>query len=350
MMIDAIEINDWESHKHSLLNLSETVTVILGQSHNGKSSIVRAFDWVQNNRPVSTVYFPRGNKKPNTIVSISKDDSFISRIRTKSKNYYETEDGEFKALRSGVPVQVTDFLGMTEINLQLQKDVHYMLTDTPGVRAKRLNDIAGLSEMDVAIDSVNKLHRAVNSEYQSKTEILNELEGEYKELDWVIEAQKEYADLLKLESKRNVLQDKLKYIQECLIKVYNTETQLMKLPDISALKKIADIFFIDDKLYDLEEKEANIKKRLKAMLEIEVQLSKGNLPTDKELLILDTKLAEIDRKERQVKTIKRAITSIHAYENNLLLSGGSILYIEGEEKEFMDKFDVCPFCNQSMGE
>jgi len=72
-MIDAIELKDWEGHKESVLELSDTVTVILGRSHNGKSSIIRAIDWVLNNRPVSTVYFPRGKKKPESSVSISTE-------------------------------------------------------------------------------------------------------------------------------------------------------------------------------------------------------------------------------------------------------------------------------------
>ncbi len=349
-MIDTIELNDWESHKHTILELSETVTVILGQSHNGKSSIVRAFDWVQNNRPVSTSYFPRGKKKPKSIVSILKDESFISRVRTKSKNYYETKDGEFKALRSGVPVQVTDFLGMTEINLQLQKDVHYMLTDTPGVRAKRLNDIAGLSEMDKAIDAVNSMHRSVQSEYNIKTETLNELEGEYKELDWVDKAQSDYQIIIDQQQSLFELRTGFIHIETALRKVLLIKKEMDKLPNVNAIPDIETIFDRDDELIKLEIIESNIVNRLNALSEVEKRLKDINLPDEEELTILDAKLAEFSSKKQQIKDINVMIRYIDSVDDDLVVSKGVVGRLMSKEKSFMEQFDVCPFCNQSMGE
>jgi len=387
-MIDAIELKDWEGHKESILELSDTVTVILGKSHNGKSSIVRAIDWVLNNRPVSTVYFPRGNKKPESTVSISTDEGFISRIRNKKKNYYETDDGIFTALRSGVPDEVKDFLGMTEINLQLQKDVHYMLTDTPGKRAKRLNEIAGLSEMDKAMESINKLHRAVKTQYDAKVMVLKDHKDDLHELDWVTKAEKDFEQLEKLDKKSKELSAHIDKADFVIDKIETIRGQQNRLPDTTALKPIKVINELDDHLYGLDVKIDNIKKRLRMISKLEQEIKDVNLPDDDEFQNLHTKNAELSVLKNKCKFLNLTLNKINDISYELILAkdrinlhtknvellvfkdkaiilNENILTIDNltyelgiakneikihelERDKFMDKFSICPFCKQEI--
>ena len=347
-MIDAIELKDWEGHKESILELSDTVTVILGKSHNGKSSIVRAIDWVLNNRPVSTVYFPRGNKKPESTVSISTDEGFISRIRNKKKNYYETDDGIFTALRSGVPDEVKDFLGMTEINLQLQKDVHYMLTDTPGKRAKRLNEIAGLSEMDKAMESINKLHRAVKTQYDAKVMVLKDHKDDLHELDWVTKAEKDFEQLEKLDKKSKELSAHIDKADLVLNKIETIEYQQAQLPDTKALKPIHDINELDDHLYGLDVKIDNIKKRLRMISKLEQEIKDVNLPDDDEFQNLHTKNAELSTLKNKARRVNASVLKIDEVAYDLVLAEDEVKIRELEKDKFMTQFTICPFCKQEM--
>jgi len=347
-MIDAIELTDWESHEHTLIELCDTVTVILGQSHNGKSGIIRAINWVQNNDPVSTVYFPRGKKKPNTTVSISKDDSFVSRVRNKTKNYYEMEDGEFTALRSGVPDEVKSFLGMTEINTQLQKDVHFMLTDTAGQRAKRLNDIAGLAEMDIAMSAVNSRHTKVKSIFDAKTLLLGELEEKHSNLKWVLDAEKEFDVLQEIDAENAKRYEEIEQLTSFLSTLQSIDEQLQKLPDPKIKDEIEEIFKIDDHLYNLELEEEEIEKRIKTYTDCKNALNDIRLPDDSELLNLNAKSAEFGRLKQDITDIKSAIQIAAAIEQECVVKDKEILAVQQEETDFLASFSVCPFCAKPM--
>lgn len=349
-MIDAIELSDWEGHKESLLEFSDTVTVILGKSHNGKSSIIRGFDWILNNRPVSTAYFPRGKKNPESNVSISTEDGFISRIRNKKKNFYETEDGVFTALRTGVPDEVKDFLGMTEINIQLQKDVHYMLTDTPGKRAKRLNEIAGLSEMDDALEKVNKFHRLVKSQYDAKTIILNGYENDHKELEWIEKAKVEFDKLLALDKTHKDMLKHIESVDRILNNIETIEYQQSQLPDTKAIKDIDAIKVVDDSLYSIDWKVEEIEKRLKTISKLKTEISRVNLPADTEMTNLDTNAAELDSKIKVIATLKQSIRKINSLIDDSVLSNDTVQAIKTDKTIFKNSFDICPFCRQEIEE
>lgn len=347
-MIDAIELTDWEGHKHSLLELDENVTVITGKSHNGKSSIIRAIDWVLNNRPVSTAYFPRGKKKPESTVSISTEDGFISRIRNKQNNFYETDDGVFTALRSGVPDEVKDFLGMTEINLQLQKDVHFMLTDTAGKRAKQLNEIAGLSEMDTAIEKINRLHRAVNAKYDTKTTILSDLEKEYKALEWVVQAQKDLDKALAIHVKRNEILSHIEATDLVLTNIEAIEYQQSQLPNTKAIKDIDIIKEKDDECYFMEKKIEVLEKRLKIISKLKTEIRDVNLPIPDEFVNLEVKLAVFYDVQKASVDLHTLLYTMQSFEDALEIQSNRIKKIETEKKFFMEQFEVCPFCDQEM--
>ena len=50
-MIQSLQINNFQSHKYSVMELHKGVNVIIGPSDSGKTTILRALRWLVWNRP-----------------------------------------------------------------------------------------------------------------------------------------------------------------------------------------------------------------------------------------------------------------------------------------------------------
>lgn len=138
-MITRIELNNFQAHKHTVIDLDKGVNVITGETDNGKSSIVRAIRWVVEN-------YPQGIDKINSnwnedlkeplSVKLYTENGYVERIRTKDRNGYNIcKNGEkeikLDAIGKGnVPKEVTEFLNVSDVNFQYQLDPPYLLSMT----------------------------------------------------------------------------------------------------------------------------------------------------------------------------------------------------------------------------
>lgn len=344
-----MQLYDWESHADSRFDLCDGLNVVIGLSHEGKSGFVRSIDWVVNNNPIGTSYFPRGVTNPNTIVSAEfSDDSFITRNRSSRKNVYETEDGEFSALKSGVPEQVSEIFNMTELNIQLQKDVHFMLTESPGKRAKMLNEVAGLSEMDKAIDSANKLYRSTKSEYDSLTVQLSDKESKRDELSWLDKADEEFAELEKANSAVEALTDKYNKIYSVLNKIEEIDRKISELPPVDALVELEVLFSKNKKIEELNRKYNELVKRVDALIVIENAINDITLPDDNEIAKIEAVSAQIAAKENRKGAIRAAISKITVIDANIVKMDKTVSELSNQLTEYVQSYDICPFCNAEI--
>ena len=203
MSIESITIEQFQSHKKTVLELSKGLNVIWGPSDNGKSSIIRGIKWVVLNRP-SGDEFRRHNTK-NTTVTIKSDNSIIQRIRTDTKNEYKIENTIFKALKSAVPEEVSSKLNISEINIQSQHEVYFLVDKSPGQRSKILNEVAGLEIMDKVLKKTNTDIRSINADIKATNKQILEDQTNILYFDWVTKADK---TLKKLEAYQKEIENK----------------------------------------------------------------------------------------------------------------------------------------------
>ncbi len=168
MGIKYIQLQNFQGHKESELELHPGVNVVIGESDSGKSSIIRSLVWLTQNRP-SGFNFKSNFAGPNdeTIACIVfEDDSFVARVRNKLLNCYRIEDDNiFQALRSDVPDEIKEITNIRSVNIQTQHpdDQYFLLTEKPGQIAKRINAVSGLEVMDKALTEVNGQVKTVSS-------------------------------------------------------------------------------------------------------------------------------------------------------------------------------------------
>ena len=119
-MIKSVEIQNFQSHKKTVLKFDSGVNVIIGKSDVGKSAIIRALKWCIFNTPRGDGF--RSSFGGDTSVKITLDDGqTIERIRTNTQNkYILNSESEFNALNGKVPEEIENILKFTNVNLQNQ--------------------------------------------------------------------------------------------------------------------------------------------------------------------------------------------------------------------------------------
>ena len=83
-MIKSIDIENFQSHKKTRIDFDPGVNVIIGRSDSGKTSILRALNWVINNKPSGEAFIRHGNKEARASI-ILDDKHMITMIRKGKK-------------------------------------------------------------------------------------------------------------------------------------------------------------------------------------------------------------------------------------------------------------------------
>lgn len=200
-MIEKAVIQNFQSHKHTLLEFHKGMNVIVGESDSGKSAILRALIFAIKNKSIKGMSSWWGG---NTSVDIQVKEGTITRIKTeKGANVYELDDTDFVAFNKDIPEEIEKALRMDDINIQSQHDVSFLISETPGKVAAHFNKIAKLDKIDKG------LFRIQHGERDSKTGkvlftginiLKNDITYTEKEIDEKKEQLKEFEDLDQFEN------------------------------------------------------------------------------------------------------------------------------------------------------
>lgn len=164
-MLKSIGMKNFQSHKETVLELSNGLNAIFGMTNSGKSAIIRASRWLAMNLPKSTRFFRTGMKDCSVFWEL--DNCTIFRIREPDFNGYEINGSvitSFEAAGREVPREVTDALRMEAPNWHFQADGHFLLSETSGDAARILNRIVRLDEIDLSLSNLNGWNRATLGE------------------------------------------------------------------------------------------------------------------------------------------------------------------------------------------
>ena len=322
-MINSILINNFQSHKKSSIAFCDGVNVIQGVSDSGKSAIIRAILFVIINRPIGTdqiVSHFAIDKKNKIIdelsVKISTDKGTVIRRRTSNDNEYILKlpghnDNYFKAVNKCVPDEINNFFNIIDLNVQMQHDPPFLLSQSSGDVMAYINKIVRLDVIDTVLGNTESARRETNKKIKETDCEKKELEKKLEDYDWIGQAQK-LAVALDNQIKRcqNYFNDLLD--KDLEIKQYeNAKKELKSFPDI----KKANI---------LIEKIENIKIDYDLRDELEINIEKYKKVNR------DRKIFEM------VQSGKETITDIEKLENNILKVRDEHSSLKNEIEEYTD--------------
>lgn len=187
-MFKKLIVDNFQSHEHTELDFVPGVNIIVGQSTSGKTAILRAMEWVFDNRPLGIRFKSRfaSDKDPVKVSLVTQDGEVISNTKIKSTGIYNVNAFEFKGMDKSVPDMVVNTLNLTDLNVQEQLDPHFLILDSPGEVAKQLNRVIRIEEVDGWITALTQRVNTANSEKTLLNGQIIELDNQlkqYKNLD-----------------------------------------------------------------------------------------------------------------------------------------------------------------------
>lgn len=207
-MIEQLILRDFQSHHKTKITFDHRITTIVGPTDSGKSSIIRALQWLATNRPAGEA-FVRDDAEISKII-LKVDGREIRRTKGKgrnAKNTYAIDGKILKAFGGDVPSDVSTLLNITGANFQSQYDAPFWFAETPGNVSRSLNAIINLSIIDDTLASLSIRSRTASTRTAVCTEQLAGAKAEWdkqkpaKEMDRAlqkVEAQAEKARISRI--------------------------------------------------------------------------------------------------------------------------------------------------------
>ncbi len=162
MSLERIRLKGFQVHKDLTLNLSPTITTIIGPSDAGKSAILRALRWLVTNRPAGDAFI--NDEGTQCSVRLKVDGKTITRKKGKKLNEYHLAGSTLKAFGSQVPDDVGRLLNLSEINFQDQHDSPFWFSKTAAEVSRQLNQIVNLDLIDTTLANLAAGHRKAQAE------------------------------------------------------------------------------------------------------------------------------------------------------------------------------------------
>jgi len=400
-MIRKVRLRNFQSHKDTEVEFCPGVNVFIGTSDHGKSSVMRALNLVNENKPDGTAFVSSwtwdAKKKPteNAVVDITTDEGTVTRTKGVENSYSSEIDGEkveYKAFGRGSVPEVQEFLNIGELNVQKQEDNFFLFGESAGEVIRRINSYTNLDLIDQVLVNAERSVRQNRAERKRLLKNLEEnqkKEQEYEYLDTLIDL---YEKSQEYENRVGELSSEIAVLQDLVTKIDTLQEKIAALPDASRLeKRIARAEKTLSKIDPLIEEKAEIFYIYAQILKIQYAMPKNveglskkidstlSLCAKESALFIDK--SEMDGAVRHIEEIQRVLgrmlpdidfaridrkqgrltstaTSLESLKNLYVEAKGLQEGIEMEEatlNQLIEEFDEamgdsCILCGHRLGE
>ena len=168
-------------------------------------------------------------------VTVTTPKGTLKRFRNTESNGYEINGKTLKAIGTGVPDEVKDFFGISDINIQRQHDLPFLIS-LPGSQVSAyLNRVVGIEEIDRYLTASTSCIREAKKAHMA---LLEAQEQDTKALDalgWVDGIQGQLDALDALENQKAVQEAKLSLLRMLLVSLKEETAKLAQA------RKVADL-------------------------------------------------------------------------------------------------------------
>ena len=353
-MISKIELKNIQSHKDTTIELNPGINIIVGSSNNGKSTIMRAINWVTYNRPLGIdtlashwILDKKGNLKDTMSASIFTDDGYsVTRKRTKDENQYiinnGEEESELNVVKSDVPDEVSDILNLSDVNIQKQMDSPFLLSETNGEVAKYFNKLVRLDIIDKVLSNAESKKRKLKSEIEHDESFLELKKKQHEEYNWFDGVEKLISKYERVSKITEQLENESSSLKNNIDEISNLENKISSF-DVSKSKKLLD------KLYEEDLNNKAIKTQIEtlnfSLNDFENNNSKMTYDFETELKFINklSKLNDVSKKLiDEINYLKADLDEIAEHENIISALGIKILELKKQLPE------ICPICGNKI--
>ncbi len=348
-MINSLKIQNFQNHQKSVLNFSEGLNVIHGDNDQGKSAVLRALNWVINNRPSGFGFQPKDKAESTVAVEVTLDEDSVIRKRGKKENCYLVNGTKFSALRSEVPSEVSNLFNLSSASYQSQYNPHFLFTDSPGEVAKKINKIVGLEEIDAVLGRIKAVKENNTREIKhlsDRVEKLSTKVEKYEQVDYLWER-------VQLLSKREEILEKKKAEFDRgldLAEEYDElTTALETFQDVQSIKsKLAEIEQEYTLLEKMREEYQRLFRKITLLKSIDSKLSIYDVLDDlsDRVEVFAEKENELEELRKHKVTFGYSVMEIGHLDTKIEELNETISGIEKQIQKEKKRLKVCPLCDK----
>ena len=364
-----VKIKDYQAIKNAELNFDYGITSIVGESNNGKSSIIRAIEAAINNKGGSSFINYEADK---CIVEIEDGENKIvwNKSVKSGKSSYEINGVELKKIGQKQIPEVAETLVMPEIsvgtnsfrlNFWKQMDYPFLVGET----SYQLFDFISNSkeqeimfemqeQVQVSVKENKTLIDSLNSKIDIKTEDIARAKQKAEKLEPI--ANFDIERLEKLISIKETIDknvsiyeeaiDKISYLEKELLSINKNEKKANKsIEELS--KSVASYESISKSIEDYERTSRSLYDSIETSKQYEESFK-----------VYENKIAELEEISNQHSVVINLKSTIKKLlDEHELLCGSEIMHktmlseVEEELKEVeseLSQFDECPICGSSL--
>lgn len=318
MYIVEIIAHNFQSHRHTVVQLTKGLNVFLGENDQGKTALAkRAIQWVLFNEPQGNDFVRYKDGKVNKkgeperedlcYVTLKFDNGVeITRKREKNRNYYQLidETGEilnFENFGNEVPEEIQKAVGISKLkvdnDIQLNLNIigakdRSLIYESNNYKSKVIGSFAGTNVIDVTIRGIQADMRNISADIKT-------IEKDIEEID------KEIAEMGDMEKKEEII-DQIDNLYFSLSEELFLKEELLRLNQSIKERKTAIL------------KDKEVVERLKGLEELEGKLQEfESLVNEAEkLMTLRSRLTHIhNRINERKKVIEEAKKVIQKHKN-----------------------------------
>lgn len=401
-MLGKLSLVDFKTYKDTVLEFSPGVNVITGDSGHGKTNILLGLNWALNDRPRGIGCIRRGQDTAQVGCEVidGKSKSSVTRTRGKRENSYVIEQNGAKqppltTFGKDTLDLVSSVLDMSDINVQKQRDQHFLVYSPPGQVAAYIRSITKLDEIDQVKQLLCSDIRSEKSEIahqQTKLEssveklkVLNAIDLEQfaakiakakdillkierikekrEKIRSIVESLRELeanriyipkdVDLLfnkfeKYSEERTEIFDKKLKLEDLINKIKEYEVNRIIIP------KDVDLLFNKFEKYSKARAEVLERKfKLEALLNELKALGSGISLPDNVLKIVSTAediLEKYDDTYKKIEIIFDLLEDIKNIESKISGSSIALDELKKEKEQLEEQLEICPTCGETLSE
>lgn len=300
--IRSVALKHFQSHENTTMEFTDGLNIIVGESNNGKTAVMRGIMWVIDNYPLGTDFIMAG--KNDVIVRITYDDgSYIERGRTRTDTGYykigtldlhgQLYEQEFRGFTNAIPVEVTNLHQMPKVNITKDIETHlnvlsqldrpFLITESPQAKAAAIGRITGTHVIDAAV-------KKNNSTIRNDKLLIKDINGDIEDLERKLKSLPDITLIEEVLRKYNIILAEAK-AKEYIIKkceqaiadiakydsdIATANAQLSRDSAIVPLKAIVDRTYKEFRDYSLMSSKVDEIKQL----DIRIQLSQEAVETN----------------------------------------------------------------------
>ncbi len=339
-MFKKLTVINFQRFKKYSINLNRPVTVLVGPTDVGKSTIARALHVLCFNKPIGPLTTRLGSSFFK--LELEVDDHVIVRKKGKKGNYYAV-DGErfgFDITGRSVPAEVAKVLQVTPTNFAMQIEPAFWFSIPAGQVSKALNSIINLSSIDDSLSYIANELRQAKASSAVIEERCEQAKAKRETLSWVESFDERLQTVERLFEQFEAKRNRLRGIDGTLADVQNCEESIDRASNAKlALGKVVET---GDLLLQKQKQLNAIQKSLKAIEELDQVLDQPAPDIAK----LDPIWQSWNTKKKQMLSVSRILDEIETLDKTICTNQN--LADDGLTRLHREMKGRCPLCEQPI--